>query len=322
MGKSVETPNWQHRLVRFDTPEESSYDGHRRPAPSWDRPKGEGPADHNWEIDQRHMETGTSVTLLATVHQPDERLRSLAEAQLPELAARYRALTAFCSGSTHAAILDLLHRHGASVHVDDRASAGLDHIGHVRRKALRAGLEAGTSHLQMCDFDRALHWVAHYPQELETVLAEITQYDLLVLGRTERAWATHPPYQAETEPLFNRVFALVTGLSWDVGAGSRGFSREGAEKLLELSQEPTIGIDAELPLLLLRSEGFDVGFRACEGLEFETADRFGAEIEAAGGYGAWEAEMSAEPARWVYRLRVALLIAKAAVRYGGSRETP
>ena len=265
------------------------------------------------------MEIRSSVTLVATVHQPDKRLLSLAGTQLPELATRYEALVAFCSGSTHPAILDLLRRHGVSVHVDDRASAGLDQIGHVRRKALRAGLEADTDHLQMCDFDRALHWVVHYPRELETVLAEIAKYDLLVLGRTERAWATHPPYQADTEPLFNRVFALVTGLSWDVGAGSRGFSRRGAEKLLELSREPTIGIDAELPLLLLRSEGFTVGFRACEGLEFETADRFGAEIEAAGGYDSWEAEMSADPARWTYRLRVALLIAEAAVRYGGEK---
>lgn len=266
------------------------------------------------------METESGVTLVATVHQPDERLLSLAEAQLPELTARYSGVTAFCSRSTHRSILDLLRQHGVTVYVDDKALAGIEGIGHVRRKALRAGLEAGTTHLQMCDFDRALHWVAHYPQELETVIAETARYDLLVLGRTERAWATHPPYQADTEPLFNKVFALVTGRSWDVGAGSRGFSRRGATKLLELSQEPTIGIDAELPLLLLGREGFDVAFRACEGLEFETADRFGAEIEAAGGYDSWEAEMCANPARWVYRLRVALLIAEAVVRYGTSGE--
>jgi hypothetical protein len=262
------------------------------------------------------------LALVATVHQPDGRLASLAEAQLPALAARYATVTAFCSSSTHTAMLDLLRDHGISVRVDDKSSAGIDEIGRVRRRALRAGLEAGTPHLQMCDFDRALHWVAHYPRELDAVLTEIAQYDLLVLGRTERAWATHPPYQAETEPLFNRVFALSTGLAWDVGAGSRGFSRRGAEKLLELSQEPTVGIDAEWPLLLLGQEGFSVGFRACEGLEFETADRFATEIEAAGGYTAWEAEMSADPGRWVYRMRLALLIAEAIVRYGKAGQAP
>jgi hypothetical protein len=150
------------------------------------------------------------------------------------------------------------------------------------------------------------------------VVADIPNYDLLVLGRTTRAWATHPAYQAETEPLFNRVFTLVTGLPWDVGAGSRGFSRPAADLLLAHSQEQTIGIDAEWPLLLLGRDHFRVGHRPCEGLEFETADRFGPEIEAAGSYERWEAQMSADPARWAFRLKVALLIAEAAVRYGRS----
>jgi hypothetical protein len=266
------------------------------------------------------MEAKQEVTLVATVHQPNDRLASLAAAQLPALAARYARLIAFCSGSTHPTMLDLLRGHGVLVLVDDKPSAGIDGIGHVRRRALRAALEAGASHVQMCDFDRALHWVAHYPYELDAVLREIGDYDLLVLGRTDRAWATHPPNQTETEPLFNKVFALTTGLPWDIGAGSRGFSRRGAERLLALSQEPTVGIDAEWPLLLLGQDGFSVGFRACEGLEFETADRFSAEIEAAGSYTAWEAEMSADPARWVFRMRLALQIAEAIVRYGEARQ--
>jgi hypothetical protein len=262
------------------------------------------------------METQPTVALVVTVHEPDERLAGLAAAQLPALAGRYAALTAFCSGSTQPTLLRLLRVHGASVHVDGQAAAGIEQIGEVRRRTLRAGLHAGTSHLHLCDFDRALHWVARYPHELETIIATIPGYDLLVLGRTARAWATHPPYQAETEPLFNRVFCLVTGHPWDVGAGSRGLSRRAAEALLQISREQTVGIDAEWPLLLLRRDGFLVDHRPCEGLEFETADRFGPEIEAAGDYEAWEARMSADPARWAFRLKVALLIAEAAVRYG------
>lgn len=262
------------------------------------------------------MATVPTVALVATVHQPDERLAGMIAAQLPALAARYAALTARCSPETHPIILALLRRHEVAVLVGGQESAGIYHIGEVRREAIRAGLQAGTTHLQMCDFDRAIHWVAHYPRELESVIADITHYDLLVLGRTERAWATHPPYQAETEPLFNRVFALVTGLSWDVGAGSRGFSQRAAERLLALSQERTVGVDAELPLLLLNQDGFRTGYRACEGLEFETADRFGAEIEAAGGYEAWEAQISADPRRWVFRLKLALMIAEAIIHYG------
>jgi hypothetical protein len=264
------------------------------------------------------MDSQPTIALVVTVHQPDERLADLVESQLPVLATRYDSMAAFCSGGTHPTILTLLRDAGVAIRVDSVPAAGIDHIGDVRRKTLHTGLELGTSHLQMCDFDRAVHWAAHYPRELEEIVASIPDYDLLVLGRTDRAWATHPPYQAETEPLFNKVFALATGLPWDVGAGSRGFSRRAAETILGISRERTVGIDAEWPLLLLSRNGFQVGFRACEGLEFETADRFGPEIEAAGSYEAWEAQASADPARWAYRLRVALLIAEAVVRYGNS----
>jgi hypothetical protein len=261
-------------------------------------------------------QAGPAVTLAMTVHQPDERLVELVRAQLPALASSYSAMVARCSRETHPAILQLLHQHGVAVQVAGTESAGIHGIGLVRRETIRAGLLAGTSHLQMCDFDRAIHWVAHYPRELMSVVSDIPNYDLLVLGRTARAWSTHPAYQAETEPLFNKVFALVTGLSWDIGAGSRGLSSRAARALLELSQELTVGIDAEWPLLLLNRPGFRLGHRPCEGLEFETADRFGPEIEAAGGYAAWEAAQNADPRRWALRLEVALLIAKAAMRYG------
>jgi hypothetical protein len=212
-----------------------------------------------------------------------------------------------------------LRRQGVSVHVGQGESEGIYSIGQVRRETISVGLEAATTHLQMCDFDRAIHWIATYPRELVEVITDIPSYDLLVLGRTERAWATHPPYQVETEPLFNRVFALVTGLSWDVGAGSRGFSRRAAETLMRLSREPSVGTDAEWPLLLLQQEGFRTGFRPCEGLEFETADRFGPEIEAAGGYEAWVQQMSADPHRWVFRMKLALMIAETITRYAGQK---
>jgi hypothetical protein len=255
-----------------------------------------------------------TVALVLVAHEPGDRLAGLAEAELPALAARYAALVAYCSRETHPALLEALGRAGAAVHVDAQPPGGIGRIGAVRREALRAGLLAGASHLQMCDFDRALHWSARYPEEMAAVAAAIPGYDLLVLGRTGRAWATHPPYQAETEPLFNQVFALASGRAWDVGAGSRGLSRRAVGLLLAESQEEGVGVDAEWPLLLLRRKEMAVAERLCEGLEFETADSFQPEIEAAGSYRAWEAQMSADPQRWVFRLRIALDIAAAAVR--------
>ena len=82
-------------------------------------------------------------------------------------------------------------------------------------------------------------------------------------------------------------------------------------------------MDAEWPLLLLKppsgtfsgDEGFRLGYRPCEGLEYETADRFSPEIEAAGGYEAWVRQMSSNPNRWAFRLQIANLIAQAVIHY-------
>ena len=240
------------------------------------------------------MRSKPAVALTMNVHEPDERLVSLAETQLPMLADCHAAMAAFCSHETHPAILALLRHFGVLVAMDAKASAGMSHMGGVRRGALRVGLQASTSHLLFCDFDRALHWASTFPEELVDVITDIPLYDLLILGRTERAWQTYPPFQGETERLFNRVFALQTDHEWDIGAGARGVSRPAAESLLQLSEEPTVGADAEWPLILLREGGYLLGYRPCEGLEFETADRFKQEIEMAGGYQSWESQMNAD----------------------------
>ena len=46
-----------------------------------------------------------------------------------------------------------------------------------------------------------------------------------------------------------------------------------------------------------RIPGMKVGYRLCEGLEFETPDRYGPEIELAGGLGAWMETVNASPGR-------------------------
>ena len=50
-----------------------------------------------------------------------------------------------------------------------------------------------------------------------------------------------------------------------------------------------------------------VAYYATEGLEFETADRYPAEIAAAGSVGAWIATLDASPQQWLLRMQVATL---------------
>jgi len=211
-------------------------------------------------------------------------------------------------------MLALLRDSEVTVHREHQQPANLGGIGRVRRRALRLGLTAGCDHLHLCDFDRILHWAAHYPDELREVVSEIVHYDLLIMGRTERAFATHPSYQIETERLANRVFSMFYGQERDITSGSRGLSRRAAERLLIHSREEGVGVDAEWPLIVSRFPDLRSGYILCEGLEFETADRCQGEIAQAGGLERWLEAQSARPELWVHRLRVACEIAEAALR--------
>ena len=87
-----------------------------------------------------------------------------------------------------------------------------------------------------------------------------------------------------------------------------------AELLLLHSREEGTGVDAEWPLIVGRFPDLRVGYILCEGLEFETADRYQGEVAQAGGLERWLEAQSAQPELWVRRLRVACEIAEAALR--------
>jgi hypothetical protein len=64
---------------------------------------------------------------------------------------------------------------------------------------------------------------------LAQVARRVTEYDFTVLGRTPRAFDSHPRIQRDTESIVNHVFGLVSGQTWDVTAAARGLSRRAAE---------------------------------------------------------------------------------------------
>ena len=199
----------------------------------------------------------------------------------------------------------------------DPLEASRGAVGTGRRHALRLGLSTGASHLHYCDFDRLLHWLDRYPGELDRVLADIPRWDYLVLGRSDRAFATHPRVQRDTEIITNHAFSLWFGRPVDVTAGSCAVSRRAAELLLAGSTAPTNATDTEWPALVLRKR-YEVGYLATEGLEFETADYFPKEIAAAGSLEAWLEERSRPLAAWIGRTRLTLESLEALERIVGS----
>jgi hypothetical protein len=171
--------------------------------------------------------------------------------------------------------------------------------------------------MMYCDGDRVLHWADRYPEELAQVTNRLSERDFTVLGRTDRAFNSHPRVQRDPETIINHVFQMVSGKSWDVAAGARGLSRLAAEVILDGCFDERLSTDVSWPLFLRSLGGFSFGYVATEGLEFETPDRYGEEIEAAGGRSAWLEQFDSDLHQWVHRLDMACNHVAAMIPFAG-----
>ena len=185
-------------------------------------------------------------------------------------------------------------------------------VGEGRRAALMA---AGADQLACfsCDFDRWLHWARFWPDELAALPARVARLGggrriapwYVCLGRTARAFATHPAAQRLPETATNRALWAATGRRLDAVAGAAWLTPEAVEIILAGSREPTAATDLEWPALILRHDPGRLRDLRCEGLEWETPDFHAAEIAAAGGVQPWTRATFDTPAMWAARLRLA-----------------
>ncbi len=263
-----------------------------------------------------------TVALAATHHDSDGRLYDQTARIVPLLHEIYSSIVILVTPATLPASRSLLQATG--VHI---SSSGADlpqghmHLGLWRRRAVEQALMVSlqATHIHFCDFDRVLHWAEYYPDELRLTLDTLTQYDFTVLGRTRRAFDSHPRIQRDTEGIVNHVFATVSGLPWDVTAASRGLSRWAAQPIVAECHDDTVGSDCSWPLFLRRRPNLQMGYIETEGLEFETLDRYADELETSGGAAAWIARMDADPQNWAFRLELARLEVAAIAAYSQER---
>jgi hypothetical protein len=183
--------------------------------------------------------------------------------------------------------------------------------GESRRAALTAAEDQ--SAYFSCDFDRWLHWVRFWPQELASLPARLTRFSggkrsspwYVCLGRTARAFATHPAAQRLPETATNRALSAAAGRPLDAAAGAAWLTSQAAQLILAGSREPTAATDLEWPALILREDPSRLRGLRCEGLEWETPDVHAAEIVSAGGLEAWTRATFDTPFMWAARLRLA-----------------
>jgi hypothetical protein len=244
-----------------------------------------------------------SYVLATTHHDPDGRMIDQITRMMPLLCQLFSGIAVHATDVTDAQGLAVLERAGAVVR--QMPAAGHVFLGKARRGAIAFGLEQNSDGMLFCDLDRMLHWAEYAPAELAQAVIHVQQHDFIVIGRTTRAFATHPRTQRDTESIVNLVFAQVSGHAWDVTAAARGLSKRAAMAIVAGCLEDSVGTDTAWPLFLEHIGGYSLGYLETEGMEFETPDRFGDQIAALGGLAAWMQRFDLDVREWALRLEIA-----------------
>lgn len=240
---------------------------------------------------------------MATLHDPRGVSRPLIESVAPALAA-YPLVTVAVTAATAPAVSALLAGLGARVVPGGETGEG-------RRAALAAAGPDQAAYFS-CDFDRWLHWARTWPQELAGLPARIARLSdagtppwYVCLGRTARAFRTHPAAQRFPETATNRALSAAAGRPLDAASGAAWLAPEAVPLILAESMESTAATDLEWPGIILRHDPARLRGLRCEGLEWETPDFHADAIAAAGGLDAWTRAQFDTPRMWAERLRLA-----------------
>lgn len=134
--------------------------------------------------------------------------------------------------------------------------------------------------LHICDFDRVVTWMKTYPEELVAISKKpLPANTYCILGRTARAFASHPQTWQRTERLINEIAADFFQIEEvDIAAGSALFPISLIPILLKNNNAHLN--DGEWPRNVQRSGGTIV-YQACDGLRFEERNKDPFEHESA-----------------------------------------
>ena len=180
-----------------------------------------------------------------------------------------------------------------------------------RYRSLQKALQTSVSHIHYADMDRLLRWVETRPAEWRKAVNQIKAGDYLIMGRSAPAYATHPQALVRTEAISNRLISQLVGQALDVSAGSKGFSRQAAQFLVDQTQPGrALGADGAWTVLLHRA-GFQVDYLEVDGLDWETADRYQTRSANAEQQQSLAQSYDQDPAHWAMRVEVALEIVEA-----------
>ncbi|RLI44665.1 hypothetical protein DRO61_11870, partial [Candidatus Bathyarchaeota archaeon] len=154
------------------------------------------------------MTQPTSIILCSTYHDPQFRLKSQLISALPKIRSIFSKLTVCCTPVTPEKVSNFLIQEDFVV-VSGPRMIQVDNYKEAVKLALDNVVSPENEKIFYIDFDRLIHWINAYPDELTKTLYENSDVDYLHIGRTSRAFETHPSTQKETEIIVNELGSKI-----------------------------------------------------------------------------------------------------------------
>lgn len=242
------------------------------------------------------------ICLVSPLHDPEARLAKAIRANGKKIKTMYFGFAEVrVTKNTHNNTLKALDSSNIS-YTMQKSKGNYVSMGKTYKEAINMGLKLKTRHIHVCDFDRILHWVKAYPNELRDILEILpSNTGITFLGRSKRAFDTHPKTQKETEKIVNLIASEVVKVKIDIMSGSFAMDRETAMTMLKFSKRNDYSFYSDF-INIAKKKDIQINTLTTEGLEWETPDQYQDKIQKE-GYSDWLEEFMSLP-EWKRRIEL------------------
>lgn len=204
----------------------------------------------------------SDIAMLTIIHDENGLIREPLKKALPIFRDCFKQKYVAVSDQTPEDVRKLLEAAGFNTFTIEKNGAA-----NARRNILRLVQPHKHTFYHYCDLDRLITWALHHPEEFSQIQEQIMANDYLIIGRTEKSFASHPLEWRETERMTNRMFSGEFGEDVDIAAASCGMSRRALDEIVKKSAAKMT--DAEWPLIVREAWGREsIGFTKTDGLLF------------------------------------------------------
>ncbi|MBD3196337.1 MAG: hypothetical protein GF317_14860 [Candidatus Lokiarchaeota archaeon] len=247
------------------------------------------------------MDIFDSIQIASTLHEPEFRLKDVFQRTTAFIKRHIPHIYLSYTSQTSEEVVSALSNEGIICKVtpnDDQVNT----YNYAVKLCIDNWKDNISKRIFYIDFDRLLHWINFYPEELIKIIGMVDEYDFLHIGRTARAFETHPKTQKRTEGVINNLGSKVLEEKRiiDIISVNFAFSKRLAKIIIDYSYSTAVGFYCTWPIILWKNAN-NPSYVEVEGLEWETPDRF-KHIISEIGYDKWLNDFQS-PQEWEKRVR-------------------